>query len=216
MKPIYALLLLLILPFSSLYATTFYSASTGAWTSGSTWSTIGCGQKSCGRIPGNGDSVIISSNYTVTLSSNLTLGEAGLPKNLTIQSGGDLNMDGKAITITSGTVLYLYGTLSADSISIESGADVEVSNTGAIIAHTFFGNNSNILVNGSISFSGNFTNNAGASITGNGGLFASGNYINNGTVFGASRGSFGNALLEATIATNANAKADHVKMVAGL
>jgi hypothetical protein len=221
MKPIYSLVVLLTLPFSSLFATTYYSTGNGAWASGKTWSTIRCGGKSCGHIPGIGDSVIIAAGSTVTLSDNLTLGGAGLPKSLTIQENGNLNLDGKTITITSGTALYLYGTLSADSVTIAQGANMEVYGTGAIITDKFFLNNSNITVNGTITFSGSFINNTGASISGHGNMFASGSYVNKGKVFGVSAGTAENAMLEATIDANAAAKAKantehNSKMVAGL
>jgi hypothetical protein len=71
-KNSYSLFLVLVFVISSLYSysATFYSRTSGNWTTNSTWSTVACGGVAATSIPGAGDNVIICAGHTITMNGN--------------------------------------------------------------------------------------------------------------------------------------------------
>ncbi|HEX4888589.1 MAG TPA: PKD domain-containing protein [Luteibaculaceae bacterium] len=118
-------------------ATQYSAQATGNWSSSSTWSPSG--------VPGSGDTVTIGSGYTVTVTANAACAKLSM-----FNIAGALSANNTTLTINNGITLTVSGNLDQN---------VTVSNnvTGAC----------NVLVYGSLSVSGNWTQNHTLSVLGN-------------------------------------------------
>jgi hypothetical protein len=106
-----ALAFLPVVP-ASAAAATFISIATGDWTAATTWD----GPHDGRSIPdaASGDSVVISSGYTVTLTMDTTVGGS-----LTINSGGALSTSDDNYALTFNSNFINDGTLNAGGSNIE-------------------------------------------------------------------------------------------------
>ncbi len=112
-------------------ADTHYSRANTAWSTGTTWSTTACGGTSAGAAPVAGDSVVICTGNTVTLTA--------APANvldLTIQTGATLAGAGFVQTITgnytnNGTHTSTFATTGSDWFNM-TGANAVLDGSGTI------------------------------------------------------------------------------------
>lgn len=96
-----------------IWTNTLYSYQTGNWNAASTWTSDPSGTLQIGTtVPGNGDRVIILSDRTVSLTSDVNTTDL----DLTIESGGILDQAGYRFTNTLGR-LDGQGTLKLSSIN---------------------------------------------------------------------------------------------------
>jgi hypothetical protein len=145
---------------NNIYAQT--SATSGSWTTGSTW--IGGSSPTLSGGAGNLNSdVTIETGHTVTLSSDLT-----------IKSGVTLRVKGTLIINTSGNVDFNNGS----TIIVESGGTLEMDML------TNSNNSTNVTIHGNLIVNGNYTAGTGASLSGNGDMTVSGTSSGSGTTFG--------------------------------
>ncbi len=149
------MLALAFLPVTPAYAaSTFTSKQTGNWTDGSTWD--------LGSVPNpaNGDSVVIATGHTVTLTAATTVGGS-----LTINSGGTLSTSASNFDLTlAGDFTNNGGTFNAGSSNI---AFTAISNQ-SIAGFTTTGTVSMIKTGGAATFAGNVIG-GGLTINGSGG-----------------------------------------------
>ena len=153
----FLLVAILVLTSIVAFSQTFTSASTGNWTTGSTWVGGSAPVLATGQLNNN---VVIAVGHTVTLSGNLT-----------VKNGITLTIRGKLI---ANTVDFQNGSI----VIIETGATLQATNL------TNSNNSTNITINGSLIVSGNFTANAGSELDGTGTMNVSGTISGTGTSFG--------------------------------
>lgn len=102
-------------------AATCTSIANGNWNSNGTWS--------CNKTPGAGDTVIITSPYTVNLNGNNRSASA-----LTINAGGTLIDDGQDLTVSGNVVVNgTYDGSGSNGSLIMSGTGKTLSGTGTFI-----------------------------------------------------------------------------------
>jgi fibronectin-binding autotransporter adhesin len=179
MKKLYFLFLLVFIIPSLVYSTTYYSIANTAWTTPSTWSTVGCGGAVSVAAPGSGDDVIICAGTTVTMDGNgvscnsLTISgtanwTGALTTNvgtggLTINVGGDVTGSSAGILTTAGG-LILNATLTSSTVTIKTitTAGQTISGTGTLKKLDISANTTN---NGTITVSSTLASTLSSTLT---------------------------------------------------
>jgi hypothetical protein len=156
------LIILILLKFSLVYSATFTTATSGVWTTGSTW-VGGTAPTLTGGSKQLSDDVIIETGHTVTLSSDLT-----------VKNGASLTVRGTLIISMAGNVDFQLGSM----IFVESGGTLELNGL------TNSNNSTNVTIHGSLIVNGDYTAGNGAELTGNGSMEVSGTSSGSGTSFG--------------------------------
>ncbi len=138
-------------------------AMTTAWEHPNNWSD--------NTLPTSSDQVVISTNVTVTLSSNRMIiglqltssGKLQINTGITLTTTGDNNSNGDGVRIRSGSSLTVNGTLNISGCS-EDGIDIDNTNSTLVI-----GEDGIIVITGAgdngIEITGAFTNNGDITIT---------------------------------------------------
>ena len=165
------LLLIFVISFTNLFATTYTSITNGDWLTYSTWSPAG--------IPQAGDDVII--NHTVTIANDWQC-----TATITINQGGVLQEDqsGRTFLIQSGGNLINNGTFNYSKLIIYSGT---FTNNGTSYIYNYIysdftvNNYGNIMQVDSFYTSGTYTNYANSTIESDS-IYNDGIFINGGTV----------------------------------
>ena len=166
-------------------AANIYSRASGAWSSGSSWSSASCGGSSCACVPAAGDVVYICAGNSITRNSDLVIGGgAGSPSKVIIY--GSLDMSGFDLAVRNGGSLEVYGSLYAKNAQFDNGSLVLFDSGSSASFYSLDNkNNSNgVVVNGMLSVSGDLTNGSGGAISGNGIIFVEGSASGAGTIFG--------------------------------
>jgi hypothetical protein len=184
--------------------TQVYSAGTGNWNDGSTWSTFSPPQISEDVIISSGHTVTVNlsntsalksvvietnSELVITGSGYIVIGNAGWGRSLTVN--GTMSIEnGGAITV-NGAWIHIYGTVNMNSLN--GAIDAAASPTYLYNGSTFNLSNGEVWTNG-------FTLNTGATINANGGV---GFYVN------------GDANLSGTLTTTATFPTGHLFTITG-
>ena len=142
------------------------SATSGAWTTNSTW--VGGSKPTLSGPSGQlSTDVTIAVGHTVTLSGNLT-----------VKNGTTLTVRGTLIIDNLGEVDFQNGSI----ILVEAGATLELNGL------TNSNNSTNVTIHGSLTVNGDYTAGAGASLSGNGSMEVAGTSSGSGTTFGVTLG----------------------------
>src|SRR6185312_420831 len=180
------LTVLMILLVTCLQANTLYTATSGDWFSPTTWSTVGCGDKTCKCIPGNGDVVIICNGMTVTSNIDIYIGSGGNAATLTIMQGGTLSMGNNYLDVKTGGTMNVSGNLVVDSMLFDNNSVVNITSTGNVTVYGGFKNKNNsnsIVIDGTMDVYGNAFFGWGSTITGNGTVIVGGSSYGTGYVY---------------------------------
>lgn len=184
-KTLFVIVLFVIIA-GSVNASTLYSIASSSWSAGGTWSHTQ-GGPACDCTPTASDVVVIVSPYTVTSTSDITIGPGGNAGTLTIESGGSLNMSTKNLDVKSEGTFNLYGTISAKDVEFDNGSTVTTFFGSLITVTGDFENKNNstgIIINGTMAVAGGFKNGTGATISGTtGAISVVGSVSNSGAVF---------------------------------
>ena len=169
-------------------AVTVYSIANGVWGNTSTWSYTSGGPP-CGCFPGSADNIIINHNITLDRSLNNVTGTNGITGTLTINAGASLSGGNTYdVDIRSGGTLNLCGTLVVRNMTFSNGSFVNVCSTGVLTVNGNFENKNNsddVVINGTMTVGGSFTNGNGGVISGSGSVtITNGPVTNTGSSFG--------------------------------
>ena len=185
-------LILICLTFTSqkINAATLYSRANGNWNNGNSWSTESHTGISCNCTPSSADLVYIAHN--ITLNKNLInqgSDQNGITGLLHIAEGATLNGGNNYdIDIRSTGTLYLCGDLSAKNVIFSNGSSILVCSSGNLNVNGNFenkNNGNNVIINGTLTVAGSFTNGFGGVITGSGVVgITNGPVYNSGTTMG--------------------------------
>jgi len=183
---------ILVLVCNQAVAATVYSRANGIWGNTAVWSYTP-GGPSCGCIPASSDNIIINHSITLDRSLNNVTGTNGITGTLTINAGASLSGGGTYdVDIRAGGTLNLCGTLVVRDMTFSNGSFVNVCPTGVLTVNGNFenkNNSDNVVINGSMTVGGSYTNGNGGVISGSGSVvITNGPVTNTGTSFGCPGG----------------------------
>ena len=187
MKKICLLVAFLTLCFFNSFSVNLYSITDGSgipgdWSDGNFWS-LSPGGPACNCTPVPSDNISIQED--INLDVDLTGGDA-ISGILTIEAGASLSTLTHDISIKSGAILNVYGTLEVFNLEFSNGSTVYAAESSIIIVHgdlTNKNNSDSVTINGTVTVTGEFYNGNGGVIAGSGSITA-GTFTGAGTTFG--------------------------------
>ncbi|HBS88908.1 MAG: hypothetical protein A2W91_05640 [Bacteroidetes bacterium GWF2_38_335] len=184
MKKIYIIILLISITYI-VNGATFYSVrdglgNSGTWSNGGYWSYT-LGGAPCGTTPGASDIIYIDEDMTLDINFSAR-------GTLTIMAGATLSGPTKNLEIRGGATFNSYGTLEIYDLIFYNGSFANLystSVTNVLNDFTNMNNSDDVIVDGSVSVTGEFYNGNGGIIIGSGSISAD-TFTGTGTTFGIS------------------------------
>jgi len=117
------LILLLILIYTKTWSLTCSSSGNGEWNSSSSWN--------CGRVPIEGDVVVIQSGHLITISNNMYGTGPGARPTLTITINGHLQFDGSGqLNLSTSSTITVTSEGIIDAINSSAGSQIQFGTSG--------------------------------------------------------------------------------------